>query len=81
VRRLRERDNKFIETNAIARQETSMCARYTLRSPADLLVIRFGLPHTPDLKARFNIAPSQSIPAIGAKGGTRPPLLDESLLL
>jgi hypothetical protein len=33
-----------------------MCARYTLRSPADLLAARFGL-----LQPRFNIAPSQLI--------------------
>jgi putative SOS response-associated peptidase YedK len=46
-----------------------MCARYTLRSPADLLAARFGLPQAVDLKARFNIAPSQLIPVIGAKAG------------
>jgi putative SOS response-associated peptidase YedK len=46
-----------------------MCARYTLRSPADLLAVRFRLPSVPDLKARFNIAPSQQIPVIGAKAG------------
>jgi putative SOS response-associated peptidase YedK len=46
-----------------------MCARYTLRSPADLLAERFGLPQTPDVQPRFNIAPSQLIPVIGAKAG------------
>jgi putative SOS response-associated peptidase YedK len=44
-----------------------MCARYTLRSPADLLAVRFGLPQAVDLKARFNIAPSQLVAVIGAK--------------
>jgi putative SOS response-associated peptidase YedK len=46
-----------------------MCARFTLRSPADLLAARFGLPSAPILHPRFNIAPSQSIPVIGAKAG------------
>jgi putative SOS response-associated peptidase YedK len=46
-----------------------MCARYTLRSPADLLAARFGLPETPGFRPRFNIAPSQLIPVIGAKAG------------
>jgi hypothetical protein len=46
-----------------------MCAHYTLRSPADLLAVRFGLPLPPDLKARFNIAPSKLIPVIGTKAG------------
>jgi putative SOS response-associated peptidase YedK len=47
-----------------------MCARYTLRSPADLLAERFGLLQTPILQARFNIAPSQLVPVIGAKAGS-----------
>jgi putative SOS response-associated peptidase YedK len=48
-----------------------MCARYTLRSPADLLAERFGLLQPPDLQPRFNIAPSQLIPVIGTKAGGR----------
>lgn len=46
-----------------------MCARYTLRSPADLLAVRFGLSEPPNLQPRFNIAPSQLIPVIGTKAG------------
>ena len=46
-----------------------MCARFTLRSPADLLAERFGLLQVPSLTPRFNIAPSQLIPVIGAKAG------------
>lgn len=46
-----------------------MCALYTLRSPADLLAVRFGLPQAADLKLRYNIVPSQFIPVIGAKAG------------
>ncbi len=50
-------------------QNPRMCAHYTLRAPADLLAERFGLPQRPDLKPRFNIAPSQLVPVIGAKAG------------
>ena len=46
-----------------------MRVRCTLRSPAYLLAERFGLPQPPDLTPRFNIAPSQLIPVIGAKAG------------
>jgi putative SOS response-associated peptidase YedK len=50
-------------------QNSFMRARYTLRSPADLLAERFGLLQPPDLQPRFNIAPSQLIPVIGTKAG------------
>jgi putative SOS response-associated peptidase YedK len=46
-----------------------VCARYTIRTPADLLAARFGLPQIPDLRPRFSVAPSQSIPVIGSKAG------------
>jgi putative SOS response-associated peptidase YedK len=46
-----------------------MCACFTLRTPSNLLAVRFGLPTAPDLRPRFNIAPSQQIPVIGAKAG------------
>jgi putative SOS response-associated peptidase YedK len=48
-----------------------MCARFTLRSPADLLAERFGLLQPPDLKPRYNIAPSQLVPVIGTKAGSK----------
>ena len=44
-----------------------MCARYTLRTPADLLAARFGLPAVPDLRPRFNVSPTQLVPVVGAK--------------
>jgi putative SOS response-associated peptidase YedK len=44
-----------------------MCARFTLRTPADLLAARFGLPQPAVLSPRYNIAPSQQMPVIGAK--------------
>src|SRR4029078_4642158 len=49
------------------RKNRNMCARFTLRSRAGLLAVRFSLPQPPDLRPRFNIAPSQHIPVIGTK--------------
>ena len=46
-----------------------MCARFTIRTPADLLAERFGLLQVPDLRPRFNVSPTQAIPVIGAKAG------------
>jgi putative SOS response-associated peptidase YedK len=48
-----------------------MCARYTLRTPADLLAERFGLTQIPILQPRFNVAPSQLVPVIGANASGR----------
>src|SRR3954449_8567926 len=48
---------------------TWMCARYTLRTPADLLAARFGLPQVPDLLPRYNVSPTQPVPVIGTKAG------------
>jgi putative SOS response-associated peptidase YedK len=48
-----------------------MCARYTIRTPADVLAVRFGLDQVPDLRPRYNVAPTQSVPVIGVKAGGR----------
>jgi putative SOS response-associated peptidase YedK len=37
-----------------------MCGRFTLRTPANLLIKHFQLSQLPDLCPRFNIAPTQS---------------------
>jgi putative SOS response-associated peptidase YedK len=50
-----------------------MCARYTLRTPADLLAERFGIGQVPDLRPRYNIAATQPVPVIGTKAGGHPP--------
>jgi len=47
-----------IASVSASRYNFTMCARFTLRSPADLLVVRFGLSAAPDLRPRYNIAPS-----------------------
>jgi putative SOS response-associated peptidase YedK len=44
-----------------------MCARYTIRTPADLLAARFGLPQGPGPAPRFNVSPTQLVPVVGAK--------------
>ena len=46
-----------------------MCARFTLRSPADLVARRFNLLQIPQLSPRYNVAPSQLIAVIGARAG------------
>ncbi len=48
-----------------------MCGRYTLSSPGDMVAEVFGLPYTPELPLRYNIAPTQEsavvrVPAHGA---------------
>jgi putative SOS response-associated peptidase YedK len=45
----------------------TMCARFTLRTPPDLLAARFGLPQVPDLRPRYNVSPTQLVAVIGAK--------------
>ena len=45
-----------------------MCGRYLLAEDAELLAAQFDLDITPrGLRPRYNIAPSQAVPAIGAK--------------
>ncbi len=46
-----------------------MCGRYTLRTPAGLLVSRFQLPLFADLDPRFNIAPTQQVAAVRRASG------------
>ena len=52
-----------------------MCGRFTLQAQPRELVELFELDELPEeLRPRFNIAPSQSIPAVGLKAdGTRCP--------
>jgi putative SOS response-associated peptidase YedK len=50
-----------------------MCGRFTLRAPTKAIVEAFGLLNAPDLKPRFNIAPTQQVAAIrlNPETGTR----------
>jgi putative SOS response-associated peptidase YedK len=41
-----------------------MCGRFTLRTPTKDIVRAFGLADAPDLKPRYNIAPTQQVAAI-----------------
>lgn len=41
-----------------------MCGRYTLTSPTEAIVGLFRLSDRPNLPARYNIAPSQDVPAV-----------------
>jgi putative SOS response-associated peptidase YedK len=48
-----------------------MCGRYTLTTPVARLAERFRLDATPSLPFRYNVAPSQPVPAVraGPEGG------------
>ncbi len=41
-----------------------MCGRFTLTDPDADLAVQFNLPEIPDLKPRYNIAPSQPVAAV-----------------
>jgi putative SOS response-associated peptidase YedK len=41
-----------------------MCGRFTLRSPASIIAEQFSVFEVPELHARFNIAPTQSVPVV-----------------
>jgi putative SOS response-associated peptidase YedK len=50
-----------------------MCGRFTLQTPAYVVADLFGLGVIPDLAPRYNVAPTQLVPAVGVKrdGTTR----------
>jgi putative SOS response-associated peptidase YedK len=41
-----------------------MCGRFTLRTPSQVLVEQFQLASVPELKPRYNIAPTQPVPVV-----------------
>jgi putative SOS response-associated peptidase YedK len=41
-----------------------MCGRFTLRTSGKAVADFFGLPEIPELPTRFNIAPTQPVPAV-----------------
>ena len=41
-----------------------MCGRFTLTDPDQDLTVQFNLPEIPDLKPRYNIAPTQPVAAV-----------------
>ncbi len=48
-----------------------MCGRFTLRSPAGVIVAQFGLRELAELAARYNISPTQDVLAIRTDDATR----------
>ncbi len=50
-----------------------MCGRYAFFSPAEAVRRYFALDDVPDLEPRYNVCPTQSVPALraGADGGRR----------
>jgi putative SOS response-associated peptidase YedK len=51
-----------------------MCGRFALHSPAGIISDEFGLEHTPECEARFNVAPGQQLLVV--LSGTAAPLTD-----
>jgi len=41
-----------------------MCGRYELSSHPEVIALAFGLPFPPDIRPRYNIAPTQQVPII-----------------
>jgi putative SOS response-associated peptidase YedK len=41
-----------------------MCGRYELHSSPAAIALAFGLPFPPDIKHRYNIAPTQQVPVV-----------------
>jgi putative SOS response-associated peptidase YedK len=49
-----------------------MCGRYELSSHPTAIALAFGLPHPPDVRPRYNIAPTQQVPIVrGNAAGER----------
>ena len=48
-----------------------MCGRFILTSPGRVLAAQFELQHEPELTPRYNIAPTQQVPAIKMDTGGR----------
>jgi putative SOS response-associated peptidase YedK len=48
-----------------------MCGRYTLKSNAHAVASLCNLPNIPELKARFNISPTQLVPVVRAGAAGR----------
>lgn len=53
------------------RYHAIMCGRYSLDTPLPRIVEHFGLDHSSELFARYNIAPSQVVPAVRTTDGGR----------
>lgn len=54
-----------------------MCGRFTLVTPEQDLAVQFNLPEIPDLKPRYNIAPTQLVAAVRVPG----PVADRELVM
>lgn len=48
-----------------------MCGRFTLAATGELIAAQFGLSETPQLRARYNIAPTQPVAIIREAEGRR----------
>src|ERR1700746_2084001 len=47
-----------------------MCGRYVIKTPPDLMRKAFGYVEQPNFPPRYNVAPTQPIPVVTARGHT-----------
>ena len=60
-------DRNKLERKSSGRNESEsqrMCGRFTLRTRAEEIALHFVLADVPDLKPRYNIAPTQKVATI-----------------
>ena len=55
--------------NLLIRASKTVCGRFTLRTPLNVLIEQFELSQAPPLVPRFNIAPTQSVAVVRQPGG------------
>ncbi len=48
-----------------------MCGRYVIKSPSAKLKVKFRLDDVPLFKPRYNVAPTQAVPAVRDEDGKR----------
>ena len=46
-----------------------MCGRFLLHTPVDTLQRAFGFAERPNLRPRYNVAPTQTVPVVRRKDG------------
>ncbi len=62
--------NRWFATCMVLLYNAVMCGRFTLRTPANLLIKQFQLSELPEIAPRFNIAPTQSTAVVRQQLGT-----------
>ena len=72
--KVRRTDHQAVYCHPAAPQVASMCGRYGFGNPARLGTLPFGTP-LPELRARFNVAPTYAVPLVRETSAGRDALL------